>query len=358
MPWVCKGCQAPVAFDSRSECPSCGLAKAAWTMEVDRTRAMTVRSRKLRLLTQRGEELVPAQALPALDHDSLALATQAGTFSLEQGLLLRAPLRKRGGAAPRVRVSVLHGGREAREQELELALSEAGDCYERRVAFVWGELPERGPEGVELVGLGELESCAAVEFSLGKRKPLELEPAWLGSLRVALVDPDPAVEEAFVLLGPEDRVYEARVFEPEPRRLLLVFAGVPVAGRYSLEVRPPGGRPYRLWEGVSLRRLLAGSLQQEPEDDEGAEPREGEAEAQGEAEAVREERGLEASQAGALGALGAGDEDADEDADEDWVWTRDESPDQDPAEFEEQPLEWSPSWLLRSLNAPPAGRGS
>lgn len=61
MPWDCT-CGAHVDRDDETGCPSCCQQKSAWTLAADKTRTLSVTTRKAPLFRREGDDVVESGA--------------------------------------------------------------------------------------------------------------------------------------------------------------------------------------------------------------------------------------------------------------------------------------------------------
>lgn len=286
MPWSCAACAVDVAQDDLP-CPSCGNAKAAWTVLAGNTRAMVVTRRSFECL--RGAETRPVtgaseyegaswratEAVRAVSRAAAGELARAGQGPPPADLLT-VRVTPRGKAAP-VRIGVEYAQEALEEHEFEpdpeLAAQERFDL---RFLFVYDD-GAGGPAPDELEGA--FPGVRVVEISEGGGWAPTLEVTAVGkkgrSLRVqggqgALVrlrlgiDPEAAGsrDDRFTLRSADGAYEQVKTVRddrvPGDGYTDLEFTGVDPAGRYALEVDPGSdGPPYALFRDLSYDQLLA-----------------------------------------------------------------------------------------------------
>jgi hypothetical protein len=166
MPWDC-ACGVHIEQDDETTCPSCGERKSAWTLVADRTRTLSVTTRRAPLF--RGEDaaprprdagwddvaLAPASEVVALEAELLRQLAEAGLGPAPAHVLVaRVPAGKDGT----VTVLPEFGQREVEPVTLADDAADPGAGRDVRLLLVFGDGagdPALAPPGVHVVDVGE-----------------------------------------------------------------------------------------------------------------------------------------------------------------------------------------------------------
>lgn len=188
MPWDCT-CGTHVDRDDDTGCPACGHQKGAWTLVADKTRTLSVTTRKAPFYCGDADDLVPLET----GYAGMALVECKELVTIEKALVAQLAEAGLGPATRHVLVVRIAAGKsgqvtlvpefEKREvQELAFATDDEPERPEggKDVRFLLvhgrGDLPD-APPGVHLVDVGETTKRGyAPQLSVGalskKRTPL------------------------------------------------------------------------------------------------------------------------------------------------------------------------------------------
>ncbi len=181
MPWSC-GCGVSQA-DDVGACLACGEVKAAWTVVVERTRTLRVKTtRRLEVFLGVGaaplaldaphdlDALAPAAAVPATPVEAARALLAAGQRPAPEAVVFA---RVAGDAPPVVALEVLTGGRPTTEHEAPAAGRDGTGRHVAPCLFVFG--PPSPADDLAFPGLTVVDvtddagHAPAVEFSAAGR---------------------------------------------------------------------------------------------------------------------------------------------------------------------------------------------